>query len=153
MIEINRSLEIAASPERVWQVLSHANEYDLQGGETREQVTSAQEEGVGVTLRVERKVGPLKLTLEGRMTEWQVARRMASEWNSGFPFFISTSVDMSLILNGAGTRLLRVYGFRIGLPFIGALGERWLSPNTARDMDNLMQRIKQASESQALPRA
>jgi carbon monoxide dehydrogenase subunit G len=146
LIEINRALEIAASPERVWHVLSHANEYDLQGGETREQVTSAQKEGVGVTLRVVRRVGPLTLTLQGRMTEWQEARRMISEWMSSFPFFISTRVDMSLRPNGAGTRLERVYGLRIGLPVIGVLAERWLSPSTTREMNNLMERIKDAAE-------
>lgn len=143
---LRRTLEINKSPEQVWYVLTHPDEFELQGANTQEEITSIQKEGVGVTLRVRRHVGPFAFTLNGRVTEWVEVGRMTSEWRSGFPFFISTRVQMSLVPNAAGTRLEREYEWRIGLPIVGPLGEQWLTSNARREMDKLMQRIKQAAE-------
>lgn len=139
-------IEIAASPERVWHVLTHPEEYELHSAGTQEAITSVLKEGVGVTLRVTRRIGPFALTLNGQVTEWIDAGRMTSKWTSGFPFFISTCVQMTLAPNAAGTRLEREYEWSMGLPVIGHLGEWWLSSSAGREMDNLMQRIKQTTE-------
>ncbi|MCL4394604.1 MAG: hypothetical protein M1482_07350 [Chloroflexi bacterium] len=41
------SIEIQALPDRVWYVLAHADEFQLQSGGTREEITSDQQQGVG----------------------------------------------------------------------------------------------------------
>jgi len=146
MPKIKQVLEIAASPERVWYVLIHPEQYELHNTGTQEEITSAVKEGVGLTLRVRRSVGPFALTLYGRVSEWVDSRLMASEWSSDFPFFVSTRVRMTLAPNAVGTRLEREYEWRIGLPVIGWLGEQRLASTAGPEMDNLMQRIKQVAE-------
>ncbi len=149
MPQITQSLEIQAPPERVWDILAHADRYHLHDTRTQEQITSAQKEGIGVTLVVRRSVGPFVVTLNGHMTEWTEAARMTSEWVSGFPLYISTRARMILTPRPPGTRLAREYTWRIRIPIIGLFGERWLASGAERDMTHLMQRIQQAAENQS----
>ena len=139
---------IDAPPARVWHVLANAEQYDLQSGDTREEITSEQKQGVGTTLRVTRRVGPLAIVLHGRVTEWDESRAMASEWSSGLPFAITTRVTMrvTLAMEGAGTRLDREYSVAVRLPIVGGVAAGFLTRNTPREMQSLMERIKQAAE-------
>ncbi len=146
MQKFNQSVLIQASPARVWHVLAHAEQFDLQAADTREVITSAQKHGVGVTLRVTRRIGLLTLVLNGTMTEWDDARVMASEWTSGLPFALATQVRMMLRAENGGTRLEREYAVRVKLPLAGSIAEMFLTRNTAREMQSLLERIKAAAE-------
>lgn len=140
------SIRIDAPPARVWHVLANAEQFDLQSADTREEVTSAQKQGVGTRLRVARRIGPLAIVLDGRVTEWNEARAMASEWVSGLPFPIATRVRMVLSTESGGTRLDREYAVEVRLPVVGGIAAAFLTRNTAREMQALMERIKQAAE-------
>ena len=145
---IEHTIEIMAGPERVWHVLTHGADYALQSADTREIVTSAQQEGVGVTMQLTRPLGPLTLTLHGIFTEWEYARRMSSTWRSGFPFWMTTRVLMQLERSPGGARLYRRYEWSIDWPLLGTWLARRSTPNTTRAMLRLMERIKTAAEIQ-----
>ncbi len=142
----HHSVHINAPPARVWRVLANAEQFDLQSADTREEVTSAQRQGVGTTLRVARQIGPLAMTLNGRVTEWDDARAMTSEWSSGLPFAIATRVRMTLTTENGGTRLDREYRVDVRLPIVGGFAAGVLARNTPREMQALMERIKAAAE-------
>ena len=146
MPNFSSSIHINALPARVWYVLVNAEQFELQSADTREELTSAQRQGVGTTLRVVRRVGPLAIVLSGRVTEWDDARAMASEWSSGLPFAISTRVQMRLVAEEGGTRLDREYRVDVRLALIGGVAAVFLSRNTRREMQALMERIKGAAE-------
>jgi carbon monoxide dehydrogenase subunit G len=146
MPKFTHSIFIEASPARVWHVLANAEQFDLQSADTREEVTSAQKQGVGTTLRVVRRIGPLAIGLNGRMTEWEDARVMASEWSSGLPLAIATRVRMTLAAEKGGTRLDREYNVQVRLPIVGGIAANFLARNTPREMQMLMERIKRATE-------
>ena len=97
-------------------------------------------------MRVERRVGPLKIVLKGRVVEWEEAHAMASEWSSGPPFAVATRVRMVLTPESGGTRLDREYRVQVQLPLIGNAAAAFLSRNTPGEMRLLMERIKQAAE-------
>jgi hypothetical protein len=147
---IEHSIEIAAVPAWVWHVLTHGAEYALQSDGTREVVTSAQQEGVGITMQLTRVMGPMTLTLHGVFTEWEYARRMSSTWSNGFPFRMTTRVRMLLEPSPGGTRLVRRYEWNFGLPLLGPWLAKRSTPNATRDMLHLMERIKAAAEMQDL---
>ena len=142
----HHSIHIDAPPARVWRVLANAEQFDLQSADTREEVTSAQKQGVGTTLRVARRIGPLAMTLNGRVTEWDDARAMTSEWSSGLPFAIATRVRMTLTAENGGTQLDREYRVEVRLPIVGRFAAGLLARNTPREMQALMERIKAAAE-------
>ncbi len=146
MQAFRQSMLIDAPPARVWHVLANAEQYDLQSADTREEVTSEQKQGVGTTMHVARRVGPLTIVLNGRVTEWEEARAMASEWSSGAPFAIATRVRMTLAQENGGTRLDREYSVTVRLPIVGGIAVGFLTRNTPREMQSLMERIKQAAE-------
>jgi uncharacterized protein YndB with AHSA1/START domain len=79
MSKFDRPLVIAASPDRVWEVITHADTHQLHRATTQEEITSIQREGGGVTLQLVQRIGPLALTLRGRITEWENARSMTTE--------------------------------------------------------------------------
>ena len=97
-------------------------------------------------MRVARRVGPLTSVLRGCITEWDEARAMTSEWSSGLPFAIVTRVRMTLAEEDGGTRLDREYSVEVQLPIIGGIATAFLTRNTPREMQALMERIKQAAE-------
>jgi uncharacterized protein YndB with AHSA1/START domain len=142
----NHSIRIDAPPARVWHVLANVEQFDLQSTDTREEITSPQKEGVGTTLRVARRVGPFTIVLRGRVTEWDEARAMASDWSSGPPFAIRTRVRMVLVAEDGGTRLDREYNVEVRLPIVGEIAAAFLTRNTPHEMRVLMERIKQAAE-------
>jgi len=142
MPKLDRNLTILASAERVWDVFTHADAHQLHQPTTQEEITSTQKEGVGVTLRLVRRIGPLAFTLHGRITEWENARLMTAEWMSSFPLFLSTRVQMILTPTPTGTQLRRVYEWHIGW-----LSERFLTAGIERELDRLMREIKRAAES------
>jgi len=127
-------------------VLANAEQFNLQSDDTREEITSAQRQGVGTTLRVTRQIAFLSIALDGRMTEWVDAQVMASEWSSGLPFAIATRVRMELFDENDGTRLEREYAVNVRFPIFGKLLESFLTRNTTREMRSLLERIKQAAE-------
>ncbi len=143
---LKHSVFIDVPPVRVWHVLANAAQFDLQSADTREEVTSAQKQGVGTTLRVVRRIGPLAIVLNGRMTEWGDARVMASEWSSGLPFAIATRVRMTLAAEKGGTRLDREYSVEVRLPIVGGIAANFLTRNTPREVQMLIERIKRAAE-------
>ncbi len=142
------SVHIDAPPARVWHVLANAEQFDLQSADTREEITSQQKQGVGTIMRVARRVGPLAIVLRGRVTEWDEARVMASEWSSGMPFALITRVRMTLAAEAGGTRLDREYGVEVRLPLVGGIVASFLTRNTPREMRGLVERIKQAAENE-----
>lgn len=142
----NFSVHINAKPARVWNVLANAEQFDLQSADTREQITSSQKQGVGVQMRVARRVGPFAIVLAGRVVEWEEERAMTSEWSSGLPFAIATRVRMTLVPEDEGTRLDRMYAVQIRLPVVGAALAGLLTRKTPGEMQLLMERIKQAAE-------
>jgi carbon monoxide dehydrogenase subunit G len=142
----NDSVHIDAPPARVWHVLANAEQFDLQSADTREEITSQQKQGVGTQMRVARRVGPLAIVLRGRVTEWNDARVMASEWVSGMPFALVTRVRMTLAAEDGGTRLDREYGVEVRLPLVGGIAAAFLTRNTPREMRGLVERIKHAAE-------
>ena len=146
MPNFSHSIFIHASPAQVWHVLAHAEQFDLQSADTREEVTSTQKQGVGTTLRVVRRIGPLAIVLNGHITEWEDARKMASEWSSGLPFALATRVRMTLAAEKSGTRLDREYSVEIGWPLVGGIAAHFLTRNTPREMQMLMERIRTAAE-------
>ena len=97
-------------------------------------------------MRVERRVGPLKIVLKGRVVEWEEARVMASEWSSGLPFAIVTRVRMVLTPASGSTRLDREYSVQVQLPVIGNAAASFLTRNTPMEMQQLVERIKEAAE-------
>jgi carbon monoxide dehydrogenase subunit G len=146
MPSFSSSIHINAPPTRVWHVLANAEQYDLQSADTREEITSAQRQGVGTTLRVVRRVGPLAIVLSGRVADWDEAHAMVSEWSSGLPFAVATRVQMRLTAEEGGTRLDREYRVDVRLPLVGGVAAAFLSRNTRREMQALMERIKGAAE-------
>lgn len=146
MSKFSGGVHIDAPPARVWYVLANADQFDLQSAGTREEVTSFQKQGVGTMLRVARRIGPLAIVLNGRVTEWNEARAMASEWVSGLPFPIATRVRMTLAEESGGTRLDREYAVEVRLPVVGGIAAAILTRNTAREMRALMERIQRAAE-------
>jgi uncharacterized protein YndB with AHSA1/START domain len=147
MSKLDRTLVILASPDRVWEVLTHADAHQLHSAATQEEITSAQKEGVGVTLQLVRRVGPLALRLRGRITAWENARLMTTEWTSGFPLFLSTRVQMILTPTPTGTQLRRVYEWHVGWFGVGAFVEMFLGAGLEREMNRLMRETKRAAES------
>lgn len=146
MSKLDRTLIIVASPDRVWEVLTHADAHQLHSVTTQEEITSTQKEGVGVTLQLVRRIGPLALTLRGRITEWENARLMTTEWTSGLPLFLSTRVQMILTPTPTGTQLRRLYEWHVGWFGVGALVEMFLAAGLEHEMNRLMQEIKRTAE-------
>jgi hypothetical protein len=146
MSHFSHSIFINASSVQVWHVLAHAEQFDLQSTDTREEVTSTQKQGVGTMLRVVRRIGPLAIVLNGRVTEWEDARAMTSEWSSGLPFALATRVRMTLAAEKSGTRLDREYSVEVHWPLVGGIAANFLTRNTPHAMEMLMERIRRAAE-------
>lgn len=146
MPNFTHSVFINASPAQVWHVLANAEQFELQSADTREEVTSTQKQGVGTTLRVVRRIGPLTIVLNGRVTEWDDARAMTSEWSSGLPFALATRVRMMLTAEHGGTRLDREYSVEVRWPLVGGIAANYLTRNTPHEMEMLMERIRRAAE-------
>jgi carbon monoxide dehydrogenase subunit G len=143
---IRDTIRIKSQPARVWNVLAHAEEFDLQAGDTREEITSAKKQGEGMTMRVVRRLGPLTLVLNGRVNEWEEERIMSSEWSSGWPLAMATRVRMKLAAGENGTVLEREYTVQVRTPLVGGIVERFFARNAPRDMQALLDRIRIAAE-------
>jgi carbon monoxide dehydrogenase subunit G len=77
MARISVSIEIDASPERVWEVVEPVERHvDWMADAVAIRFVGAQTRGVGTAFLCDTKVGPLRLTDRMEITEWETARVM-----------------------------------------------------------------------------
>jgi len=71
MSRITVSIELAASPARVWEVVEPVERHiDWMADAVAIRFTNSQTRGVGTTFDCDTKVGPIKLTDRMEITEW-----------------------------------------------------------------------------------
>jgi hypothetical protein len=77
MARISVSIDIDASPERVWEVVEPVERHvDWMADAVAIRFVGAQTRGVGTAFLCDTKVGPLRLTDRMEITEWEMARVM-----------------------------------------------------------------------------
>ena len=77
MSRITVSIELAASPARVWEIVEPVERHvDWMADAVAIRFTNAQTRGVGTTFDCDTKVGPIKLTDRMEITEWVPEKSM-----------------------------------------------------------------------------
>lgn len=77
MSSITVSIELAASPARVWEVVEPVERHvDWMADAVAIRFTNSQTRGVGTTFDCDTKVGPIKLTDRMEITEWVPEKSM-----------------------------------------------------------------------------
>ncbi|MBA2626101.1 MAG: SRPBCC family protein [Acidimicrobiia bacterium] len=76
-MRIRVSTSIPASPKRVWGDLADLSSHGEWMGDVEAiRITSRQQSGVGTTMEVDTRVGPISLVDRMEITEWEEARAM-----------------------------------------------------------------------------
>ena len=77
MSRITVSIELAASPARVWEIVEPVERHvDWMADAVAIRFTNSQTRGVGTTFDCDTKVGPIKLTDRMEITEWVPEKSM-----------------------------------------------------------------------------
>ena len=77
MSRITVSIELAASPTRVWEIVEPVERHiDWMADAVAIRFTNSQTRGVGTTFDCDTKVGPIKLTDRMEITEWVPEKSM-----------------------------------------------------------------------------
>ena len=77
MSRITVSIELAASPARVWEIVEPVERHvDWMADAVAIRFTTSQTRGVGTTFDCDTKVGPIKLTDRMEITEWVPEKSM-----------------------------------------------------------------------------
>ena len=123
MARIHVSIDINATPERVWEVVEPVERHvDWMADAVAIRFVGQQTRGVGTAFLCDTKVGPLRLTDRMEITEWEPAKVMGVRHVG----LVTGTGKFTITPNGSGTRFEwiedLIFPWWMGGPLAGIVG-------------------------------
>ena len=146
-MRLQKSIEIAAPPEKVWPFLVESKEIIRWFTLLRKfEFTGSKQSGPGATFYYEEKSGPWVMKLSYVVTEWVEPKRLVFVLTSG-PLKKDDQV-WNLEAIPSGVRFIMVEDFEIASGAVGRILDHLLSGITGRRIEKILLNLKRLVEAQ-----
>jgi len=144
-MKLQRSIEIAAPPEKVWPYLVEPEKIMKWFTLLKKfEYTDKRCGGVGATFYYEEKSGPMLMKLNYKVTEWVENQKLAFKLTSGFPK--KDDQIWSLEAIPSGSRFTITEDFEVRWGKIGKVMGKMLGGSIAKGIEKIIGKIKSVVE-------